>query len=137
MGGTYALVVDVPRAIDLTVGALGDHTLPAGGYAYVGSAFGPGGLSRVDRHRRIAAGEHDARHWHVDYLLGHEAVGVDGVVAVAGEDAECAVARELGSGPVPGFGAADCDCEAHLFRRDSVEGMRRAVEAAFTAARGE
>ncbi|ELK52825.1 hypothetical protein D320_13259, partial [Haloferax sp. BAB-2207] len=58
--GTYALVFDAPEAT-VEVGALGEHRFPAGAYVYVGSAFGTGGLRRVRRHRRVAAGDHDAR----------------------------------------------------------------------------
>jgi endonuclease-3 len=118
--GTYALVVGLPDDVELTVGALGTATFPAGGYVYVGSALGTGGFSRVDRHRRVATGRHDARHWHVDYLAGHQASRLRGVVTVAGRDVECALAERIPAGPLAGFGASDCDCEAHLGRCDSV-----------------
>lgn len=49
MSGTYVLLVDVPRAATLEVGALGQLEFAAGAYAYVGSAFGPGGFARIDR----------------------------------------------------------------------------------------
>ncbi|MFC6725268.1 DUF123 domain-containing protein, partial [Halobium palmae] len=39
----------------------------------------------------------------------------------------CEVASALGSGPVSGFGASDCDCEAHLARRGSESVLREAV----------
>lgn len=54
MSGTYVFVTDVARAATIDVGALGDREFPAGAYAYVGSAFGPGGFTRVDRHRSKA-----------------------------------------------------------------------------------
>ncbi len=133
MGGTYALVLSVPAEITVAVGALGTQTFPAGGYAYVGSALGSGGFSRVDRHRRTAAGDHDVRHWHIDYLLGVDAVGFEGAVALPDQDRECALARELGAGPVAGFGTSDCDCRSHLARRESTAAMRRAVVDAFHA----
>lgn len=119
-GGTYVLVVDVPEPTTLAVGALGAHRLPAGGYLYVGSALGSGGFARVDRHRRVAAGEHDVRHWHVDSLLGHPATSLVDVRVAEGRAVECATARTLVDDPaVPGFGASDCDCPAHLARRGS------------------
>ncbi|SEH46969.1 endonuclease-3 [Halopenitus malekzadehii] len=127
-GGTYTLVLAVPTSLTIEVGALGDHDLPAGGYAYTGSALGSGGFARVDRHRDIAAGERDTRHWHIDYLLGHPAVRIADVVRTGGLDVECAIADRLGNGPVPGFGASDCDCESHLARRDAVDTMVAAVE---------
>jgi endonuclease-3 len=133
MGGTYAVLFAVPTDANLEVGALGDVSVPAGGYAYVGSALGSGGFSRVDRHRRTAAGDHDVRHWHIDYLLGHDSVRFEGAVALPNQDRECALAQELGSGPIAGFGASDCDCRSHLARRESTAMMRRAVVDAFHA----
>lgn len=113
-GGSYTLVVDLAADATLSAGALGEHRLPAGAYAYTGSALGSGGFSRVDRHRRTARGDHDVRHWHVDYLLGHPAARIDRVVRSRGVDVECAVARRLPHGPIDGFGASDCDCPSHL-----------------------
>jgi Uri superfamily endonuclease len=115
-GGTYTLVFSLPEPTAIAVGALGEHRFPAGGYCYTGSALGSGGFSRIDRHRRVAAGEHDVKHWHVDYLGGHPETVIVAVERVGGRDAECAVARELGDGPVPRFGASDCHCESHLAR---------------------
>jgi endonuclease-3 len=133
-GGTYTLRLERPSATTLTVGALGSHRLPAGGYAYVGSALGTGGFARVDRHRRVAAGEHETRHWHVDYLIGAPETRLVGVVTTAGADAECAVADRVGAAadgePVPGFGASDCDCRSHLFYGESAAALRAVVEEA-------
>ena len=113
-GGSYPLVVDLAADATLSAGALGERTLPAGAYAYTGSALGSGSFSRVDRHRRTARGEHDVRHWHVDYLLGHPAARIDRVVRSVGVDVECPVAERLPSGPIVGFGASDCGCPSHL-----------------------
>jgi endonuclease-3 len=129
-GGTYALVFELPHEVELGVGALGTHALPAGGYVYVGSALGPGGFARVDRHRRVATGRHDVRHWHVDYLAGHPDSRLRGVRTLPGQDVECELAGSLPSGPVPGFGASDCDCETHLSRCES---LGKALWAAFSA----
>jgi Uri superfamily endonuclease len=121
--GTYTLLVEVPRAVTIEVGALGPIAFDAGWYAYTGSAFGPGGFARVERHRELAAGERDARHWHVDYLLGHESTSVDYVARTPGEDVECAVSGALDGERVEGFGASDCNCPAHLVfnpRRDAL-----------------
>ncbi|SDQ38916.1 GIY-YIG nuclease family protein [Natronobacterium texcoconense] len=114
MGGTYVLVVDVSRSSTIEVGALGEREFAAGTYAYVGSAFGPGGFARVDRHRELARGDRDARHWHVDYLLGHPATTLETVVRFPDEDRECELAGRLPGEPVDTFGASDCDCSAHL-----------------------
>ncbi|GAB7093374.1 hypothetical protein JCM30237_05260 [Halolamina litorea] len=127
-GGTYTLVFSLPVAVDIEVGALGEHRFPAGGYCYTGSALGSGGFSRIDRHRRVAAGEHDVRHWHVDYFGAHTEVDLVDVVRSVGEDCECKVATELGAGPVPGFGASDCDCGTHLAHFGGVAGLRPAAD---------
>lgn len=132
-GGTYALVVELPAAVDLTVGALGSVTFPAGGYVYVGSALGTGGFSRVDRHRRVATGQHDVTHWHVDYLTAHPTSGLRGVVTVPEQDIECELASRLAAGPLDGFGASDCRCESHLARYDSVPAAFGAARAAANA----
>jgi endonuclease-3 len=132
-GGTYTLLIALSEAIDLDVGALGSHRLSAGAYAYTGSALGSGGFARVDRHRRLAAGESETRHWHVDYLLGHPGSELATVVTSPGVDAECAVADRLPPGPVAGFGASDCGCRSHLAAGGGVEGLRTTVESAHRA----
>ena len=113
-GGSYTLVVALADDATLSAGALAEHRFSAGAYAYTGSALGAGGFSRVDRHRRTARGDHDVRHWHVDYLLGHPAARIDRVVRSVGVDVECAVAERLPAGPIDGFGASDCGCPSHL-----------------------
>ena len=136
-GGTYTLLVELPAAATVEVGALGECRLPAGWYAYTGSAFGAGGFSRVDRHYELAAGERGARHWHVDYLLGHPDARIRGDVRSPGADVECAVARALPDSPVAGFGASDCDCEAHLAHAADAGELRTAVPAAHRSARDD
>lgn len=135
--GTYALVFAVDPAATITVGALGSAEFPLGAYAYVGSAFGSNGLGRVDRHRRVADGSHDVRHWHVDYLGGHPNTSLAAVVAAPNADIECQLATTLQrqaaatSGdtatPVPGFGASDCECRAHLVGGDDPAAIRATV----------
>jgi len=135
--GTYTLLVELAEDATVEVGALGEYALSAGWYAYVGSAFGPGGFSRVDRHRELAAGERDARHWHVDYLLGHPAAELVADVRTAEQDVECAVARALPESPIAGFGASDCDCASHLAAAPGRGSLQRAVRAAHERARAE
>ncbi|QLH80230.1 GIY-YIG nuclease family protein [Halosimplex pelagicum] len=138
--GTYTLLVELAAPATIEVGALGEVEFAAGAYAYTGSAFGPGGFARVERHRELAAGERDARHWHVDYLLGNPDAAVAAVVRTADADVECAVSRTLagadGIERVAGFGASDCDCDSHLVRAAEGERLRRAVERAHGAADG-
>ena len=113
-GGTYVLEIAVTDPIVVEVGALGTLEFSAETYAYVGSAFGPGGFSRVDRHRELARGDRDVRHWHVDYLLGHPRTRLESVVTLPGEDRECELTARLPGESISGFGASDCGCEAHL-----------------------
>ncbi|WP_254545693.1 GIY-YIG nuclease family protein [Halomarina pelagica] len=137
--GTYTLLVRLPTAARVAFGAAGERALSAGWYAYTGSALGPGGFSRVDRHRELARGERDGRHWHVDYLLGHPAASIEAAVTTDGEDRECAVARALADGdtaaPVPGLGASDCDCDTHLVFAPERAPLERSVRAAHRSAR--
>ncbi|MFB6271172.1 MAG: DUF123 domain-containing protein, partial [Halobacterium sp.] len=55
--GTYTLLVRLPEAATVEFGAKGSYDLHAGWYAYTGSAFGSGGLTRVQRHCDLAAGD--------------------------------------------------------------------------------
>ncbi|GAB3672023.1 GIY-YIG nuclease family protein [Halopiger thermotolerans] len=126
-GGTYVLAIDISQPTTIEVGALGDREFAAGAYAYVGSAFGPGGFARVDRHRELARGERDARHWHVDYLLGHPDAALETAVTFPDADRECELAASLPGEPVAGFGASDCDCSAHLLAAPSVESVLEAA----------
>ena len=139
--GTYAFFLELAAAERIEVGALGSVEFAPGTYAYVGSAFGPGGLSRVDRPQELAAGERDVRHWHVDYLAGHPETVLRGVLLLPRADAECAVARALrrrdcrrvpDDGPVPGFGASDCACGSHLVRVSDVRTVHSAVAEVLT-----
>jgi len=136
-GGTYTLLVGLDRNATVEVGALGEQALDRGWYAYTGSALGSGGFARVDRHRELAAGEHETRHWHVDYLLAHPAATVSEVVRSPGSDVECAVARRLPAGPVEGFGASDCECPSHLAALDGEGAPSAAVEVAHADARDD
>jgi endonuclease-3 len=113
-GGTYTLLIELLEAATVEVGALGTYAFDPGWYAYTGSALGSGGFARVDRHRELAAGDRDTRHWHVDYLLGLDVADVDTVVTSAGVDIECAVTGELAAASIPDFGCSDCTCDSHL-----------------------
>ena len=114
VGGTYTVVVELGNRAEIQVGALGTRTFDPGWYAYCGSALGTGGFSRVDRHRELAAGERDVRHWHIDYLLGHPGASIDLVTTTADIDGECVVANALDGQRIPDFGCSDCPCCSHL-----------------------
>ncbi len=64
--GTYVLIAFVAQMKRLEIGQLGTFAIVPGYYAYVGSAFGAGGLrARVGHHLESTANPH----WHIDYLL--------------------------------------------------------------------
>ncbi|WP_340098479.1 GIY-YIG nuclease family protein [Salinibaculum salinum] len=137
VGGTYTLLVDVLETTTTEVGALGTLTFDPGWYAYTGSALGTGGFSRVQRHRELAAGERDTRHWHVDYLLGLPTASVDTVVTSAGVDIECSTATALDGAPVPDFGCSDCGCDSHLHYAPQRAGLLDSIRRAHQAFGGE
>ncbi|MCL4177143.1 MAG: GIY-YIG nuclease family protein [Verrucomicrobia bacterium] len=64
--GTYVLILHVVELKRMEIGRLGTFDIRPGFYAYVGSAFGAGGLrARLAHHLEAVA----APHWHIDYLL--------------------------------------------------------------------
>lgn len=113
--GTYVLMLHVATAQTVDVGRLGTLNVRQATYAYVGSAFGPGGVhARVRRHWEGAA----APHWHIDYLRG--VARLDRVwYTYDPERRECTWAQALralpgAAIPMEGFGASDCRCTTHL-----------------------
>lgn len=116
-GGTYFLLVSLPAPISVSVGSLGEISFDRGRYAYVGSAFGPGGLAA--RLRRYAAGPR-RNHWHIDHLLDQAQV-LGALVSTDAARLECRWAswcQQQTFKCVDGFGASDCRCRSHLFFLD-------------------
>jgi Uri superfamily endonuclease len=116
--GTYILILVVAEMKRLPIGSLGKFDLIPGFYAYVGSAFGSGGLrARIGHHVASAA----EPHWHIDYLL-QVARPVEVWFATAGRKLEHHWADFLeaarGFHPaIPRFGASDYhrSRRSHLF----------------------
>ena len=106
--------------MDIRVGSLGIISVQEGIYAYVGSAFGGGGLkSRLSRHLKTAK----KCRWHIDYIRRHmKAVSLWYTTESA--EAEHRIAQTfigMGAGiPMKGFGSSDCKCITHLFHLESV-----------------
>jgi Uri superfamily endonuclease len=117
--GNYVLLLHLPADEKLTIGKLGTFNFPAGWYAYVGSAFGSGGLvGRLKHHLEPV----ERPHWHIDYfrraarlqeiwlspsLERREEAWVDLMLAIPGATVV-----------VEGFGASDSDRESHLIYFD-------------------
>jgi Uri superfamily endonuclease len=137
--GTYVLLLHLPAPVELTVGRLGTFDFPAGWYAYIGSAFGAGGLvGRLKHHLRPV----ERPHWHIDYLRQaaelveiwlspdtepREQAWVDLMLAIPGATII-----------VEGFGASDSDRESHLVYfdvRPELEDFAVGVRARFPHAR--
>ena len=107
--GTYVLVFNLESDCRLTVGKLGRFAFPAGWYAYVGSAFGPGGLAaRLGHHLHIARHPH----WHMDYLRSHGRIAEIwyGHGPAFDEHRWTEVLRWMAGtrAVTPGFGSSDC-----------------------------
>ncbi|MDZ7850969.1 MAG: GIY-YIG nuclease family protein [Halodesulfurarchaeum sp.] len=112
--GTYTILLELETNTAVAFGAAGSRALEVGFYAYTGSAFGHGGLTRVDRHERVCRGMNDSRHWHVDSLLGDPHVSWVGAWASPNRRAECEIAASVPGRRVSGIGATDCSCNSHL-----------------------
>lgn len=113
------LLLHLAENSTMTIGKLGTFDFPAGWYAYVGSAFGSGGLiGRIKYHLKPV----ERPHWHIDYfrqeaLIGeiwispdeekHEPEWVEILLAIPGAMT-----------PVEGFGSSDSRMESHLIYFD-------------------
>ena len=112
--GAYVLLIELGAPLALDIASLPRAVLPAGRYAYCGSAYGPGGLkARIGRHLRAEK----AVRWHVDRLTAAGCI-VDFRAVSGGHECDL-LARVLkapgASVPVPRFGSSDCRaCPAHL-----------------------
>jgi endonuclease-3 len=110
------------------VGKLGAIAFARGFYAYVGSAMGPAGFKRVERHLDVSSGRLKTKKWHVDYVLTVAKV-VETIEITTQQTIECKVARELLENAslacIENFGSSDCRCRSHLFyspRLNAIEG---------------
>ena len=114
--GSYILILNNKEKETITVGQLGEFDFKAGYYIYVGSALGPGGVqSRVKRHSK----KDKKSHWHIDYLRAKtELIEVWCLYSNSRYEHQFAKVLEKFKNieiPISGFGASDCDCQAHLF----------------------
>ena len=114
--GTYALILRLHRARRMQVGKLGTFNFPAGYYAYIGSAFGPGGIrARVKHHLAVPT----KPHWHIDYFR-KACKPVELWINDEWAKLEHSWARLMdqlpgAERPAPRFGSSDCNCPSHLY----------------------
>jgi Uri superfamily endonuclease len=113
--GTYILILHLDIETRLTIGQMGLYNFSAGWYAYVGSAFGPGGLRARLRHHLTPVKK---PHWHIDYLRITASIQTIWymISAQIWEHRWAQTLRLLpdATTPVPRFGASDCRCPTHL-----------------------
>ncbi|MEO2065814.1 MAG: GIY-YIG nuclease family protein [Desulfurobacteriaceae bacterium] len=114
--GTYVLEFSILQELSFRVRSGKEFSLLPGLYAYVGSAFGSGGIpSRLYRHLK----REKKRHWHLDFITTSPLFSPELVVLLPGLRVECRVASLIsslpGSFPVASFGSSDCSCPSHLF----------------------
>ena len=129
VAGTYVLILHHDRARSLKVGSLGSIAVDPGWFAYVGSAFGPGGVAARCRHHHLVS---DSPHWHIDYLravTSLQQIWFSHDQQRREHQWSELLGRSRGAKrPHSGFGASDCDCSSHLFHFCSIpsfEGFRR------------
>ena len=132
--GTYVLLLFLEQDKEIVIGSRKSYSsilFRAGYYAYVGSAYGPGGLtSRIRRHLI----KDKKSFWHIDYLR-KRAVPVEVWVDVHEKKHEKTWADALilmkGSQPVENFGNTDDrKSRTHLFyfnHQPSFQSFRRLV----------
>ena len=133
--GTYVLILASSVFRQIQVGSVGELRVKPGFYAYVGSAFGWGGLvGRLLHH--LAIGQHP--HWHIDHLrtvTRLEEIWYSYDDHRREHQWSDLLGRSRGaSTPMIGFGASDCRCESHLFffpERPSFSGFCRRARGAF------
>lgn len=130
--GIYLLVYRAREPIERSIGALGNHALDTGMYFYIGSAFGTGGFSRIQRHISVADSDRGVSHWHIDYIAQSSAIQLIDILVVPKWDGECALASALHTSPdcatpVTKFGATDCQCKAHFIQQVSSDVSHREV----------
>lgn len=109
--GSYILLLELNKNVEILVGKLGKINFKKGNYAYVGSALN-GLESRIKRHLR----KQKKIHWHIDYLL--KKANIVNVFYKENEKRyECNIVQSLNKNlnEIFGFGCSDCNCKSHLF----------------------
>ncbi len=132
MKGTYVLILENRKDIELEIGKIGCVAFEKSFYAYVGSALS--GLERrIERHLRDP-GDNKKLHWHIDYFLASPTVEIKEVVfAESADSKECEIATKLNRdlAAITDFGCTDCRCQSHLFFSTSLSRLKELVHISF------
>ena len=121
MKGTYTLIINVKRSMEINVGRMGPFLFKRGIYLYVGSAMGFGSSSlesRIERHYK----KQKNAFWHIDYLLMNHDVKLTYVIfSRSTTNLECRIADSIKNQlnvliPVEKYGSSDCKCSAHFLK---------------------
>jgi Uri superfamily endonuclease len=126
--GTYIVLLESDTDKCITIGRHGALRLEKGIYAYVGSAFGPGGVpARIKHHRKLST----KPHWHMDYLRIHVQY-IKSFYVISEQRCEHEWAQHLGSYdsasiPMKGFGSSDCNCQTHLFYFSDIKEIENCI----------
>jgi len=120
MKGSYILLIELSRDMEIQIGKLGRMEFRKGFYAYVGSAMN-NLEKRVERHIR----KEKRLFWHIDYLLENAEVK-EVIYTESGKREECKLAKNLGKyfTSIRNFGSSDCKCGSHLFFSNNLEDLR-------------
>ncbi|MFQ5770575.1 MAG: DUF123 domain-containing protein [bacterium] len=127
--GTYILILRLHRDQKVQIGEMGSFEFPSGMYAYVGSAFGPGGLAARLQHHLNRTNQ---QRWHIDYLrpvteleqvlLTEEKTRREHHWAALLHTLSCATVV------VERFGSSDCKCATHLYFLQNVLCIKSIIE---------
>ncbi|MBY6293927.1 DUF123 domain-containing protein [Nanohaloarchaea archaeon H01] len=130
--GSYTLLVEVKEDFEAKIPSIGQIKFRKGFYIYNGSAFGPGGFKRVERHRKLSKDEGNYTvHWHIDHLTSAEKSEIIKVFKASEKDLEDELTREIDLETVEGFGASDSEIDSHLLYCENKKEAVRAIKSAY------
>jgi Uri superfamily endonuclease len=118
--GSYILFFSNRYNAKIKIGSLGELLFENGFYMYIGSAFGPGGLTkRIQRHLN----PNKKIFWHIDYLSRNKQFKLINIIEIPFSiKEECLIVNFLLENiflkneikSVKNFGSSDCKCKSHL-----------------------